>query len=145
MSNSVNINRQNAQPMPRSTYLIGLIIGVMAVSTGSIFIRFAQVEMPSLVIAAGRLSLATLLILPFAVHSWKTNKISLSRKTLGLLILSGIFLGLHFITWVTSLEFTSVASSVVLVTTAPLWVALLSPIFLKEKITKWALVGLGVA
>jgi len=52
---------------------------------------------------------------------------------------------LHFITWVTSLEFTSVASSVVLVTTAPLWVALLSPIFLKEKITKWALVGLGVA
>jgi len=132
-------------PCREAPYLIGLIIGVMAVSTGSIFIRFAQVEMPSLVIAAGRLSLATLFILPFAVHSWKINKISLSRKTLGLLILSGIFLGLHFITWVTSLEFTSVASSVVLVTTAPLWVALLSPIFLKEKITKWALVGLGVA
>ena len=145
MSKSPDIDQKNTYTLPRSTYLIGLIIGVLAVSTGSIFIRFAQVEMPSLVIAAGRLSLATIFILPFAVHSWRMNKIVLSRKTLVLLILSGIFLGLHFITWVTSLEYTSVASSVVLVTTAPLWVALLSPIFLNEKITKWVLVGLGVA
>lgn len=145
MSNSPDIDHNNTHTLPRSTYLIGLIIGILAVSTGSIFIRFAQVEMPSLVIAAGRLTLATLIILPFAVHSWRMNKIVLSRKTLGLLILSGIFLGLHFITWVTSLEYTSVASSVVLVTTAPLWVALLSPIFLNEKITKWVLVGLGIA
>ncbi len=145
MSNSSDNDPQNRLALPRSTYLVGLIIGIMAVSTGSIFIRFAQVEMPSLVIAAGRLSLATLAIFPFAIRSWKLNPITISKKTLALLILSGVFLGLHFITWVTSLEHTSVASSVVLVTTAPLWVALLSPIFLKEKITKWVLAGLGIA
>ena len=48
--------------------------------------------------------------------------------TLNLLLglLSGIFLAIHFATWISSLEYTSVASSVVLVSTGPLWVALLS-------------------
>ena len=135
----------NQQSKPRSTYLVGLLIGILAVSTASIFIRFAQMEMPSILIAAGRLSLATLAILPFAIRSWKAHPTPLGKKTWWLLILSGIFLGLHFVTWITSLEYTSVASSVVLVTTAPLWVALLSPIFLKEKINKWVLLGLVIA
>jgi drug/metabolite transporter (DMT)-like permease len=117
----------------------------MAVSTASIFIRFAQVEIPSLVIAAGRLTLATLVIAPFAVKRWVKDRVVLDRKTWGLLTVAGLFLGLHFVTWITSLEYTSIASSVVLVTTAPLWVAFLSPIFLKEKISQWVLIGLGIA
>jgi drug/metabolite transporter (DMT)-like permease len=126
-------------------YLGGLLIGILAVSTASLFIRFAQVEIPSLVIAAGRLLIATLVISPFAFRSWKGQPPVMCEKTWGLLILAGVFLGLHFATWITSLEFTSVASSVVLVTTAPLWVALLSPIFLKERITRWVIIGLVVA
>jgi drug/metabolite transporter (DMT)-like permease len=117
----------------------------MAVSTASIFIRFAQVEIPSLVIAAGRLTLATLVIAPFAVKRWVKDRVVLDRKTWGLLTVAGLFLGLHFVTWITSLEYTSIASSVVLVTTAPLWVAFLSPIFLKEKISQWVLIGLVIA
>jgi drug/metabolite transporter (DMT)-like permease len=142
LPSSASINHQINH---NTKYLAGLILGILAVSTASIFIRFAQVEVPSIVIAAGRLTLATLVIAPFSVKSWMKDRVKLDRKTWRLLILSGMFLGLHFVTWITSLEYTSIASSVVLVTTAPLWVALLSPIFLKEKISRWVLIGLVVA
>jgi drug/metabolite transporter (DMT)-like permease len=91
------------------------------------------------------LTLATLVIAPFAVKRWVKDRVVLDRKTWGLLTVAGLFLGLHFVTWITSLEYTSIASSVVLVTTAPLWVAFLSPIFLKEKISQWVLIGLVIA
>ncbi|MBA4386299.1 MAG: EamA family transporter [Anaerolinea sp.] len=124
---------------------LGLLFGILAVSTASIFIRFAQVQAPSLVIAAGRLSIATLLLSPFVIlRSWPEIK-AIPKRTFGLLILAGLFLGLHFATWITSLEYTSVASSVVLVATAPLWVALLSPFFLKEKTSAAVFMGLVIS
>lgn len=61
------------------------------------------------------------------------------------LVFAGILLALHFATWITSLEFTTVASSVVLVATTPLWVALASPILLREKISPAIWLGLGFA
>jgi drug/metabolite transporter (DMT)-like permease len=122
-----------------------LFIGILAVSSASLLIRFAQSEVPSLVIAAYRLSLAALLVAPFCFKVFRKEVLPASLKTKGLLLLSGTFLALHFAFWITSLEYTSVASSVVLVTTAPLWVALLSPVFLKEKLSKWTLVGLAVS
>ncbi|PKN99897.1 MAG: EamA family transporter [Chloroflexi bacterium HGW-Chloroflexi-4] len=123
----------------------GLFLGILAVSTASIFIRFAQGQAPSLVIAAGRLVIATLLLAPFVlIRFWAEIK-SIPRRKFGLLILAGLFLGLHFASWITSLEYTSVASSVVLVATSPLWVALLAPIFLKEKINKIVFFGLIVS
>jgi drug/metabolite transporter (DMT)-like permease len=122
-----------------------LAVGILAVSTASLLIRFAQVEAPSLVIAAGRMLVATVVIAPVAI-TWHRDELkSLSQKQWLLLVLGGVFLGFHFATWITSLEFTSVASSVVLVTTAPLWVAVFAPLFLKEKITRNLLVGLGIA
>ncbi len=57
-------------------------------------------------------------------------------------LVSGVVLGLHFATWITSLEYTAVVNSVTLVTTMPLWVALLAPIFLGEKLDRWTVVGL---
>lgn len=125
--------------------MAGLLIGILAVSTASLFIRYAQQDMPSLVIAAGRLTLATLVILPFGIRSWIRNSLKLDIKTWGLLTLAGVFLGMHFVTWISSLEYTSVASSVVLVTTAPLWVAISSPVILNEKLNKWILLGLVIA
>jgi drug/metabolite transporter (DMT)-like permease len=59
--------------------------------------------------------------------------------------LSGIFLALHFACWITSLEYTTVASSVVLVSMSPLVVALLSTIFLREPLSAAAWVGLAIA
>ena len=61
------------------------------------------------------------------------------------MLLAGLFLAFHFGSWITSLELTSVASSVVLVTTTPLWVAVVSVFFLKEKLTRPLIVGLVVA
>jgi len=124
---------------------IGLFIGILAVSTASLFIRFAQQEVPSVVIAAGRMTLAALFLAPFVLTRQKTELRQITRKEWLLLSLGGIFLGFHFASWITSLEFTTVASSVVLVTTAPLWVALLSPLILKEKLTRWIFVGLAVS
>lgn len=122
-----------------------IIFGILAVSTGSIFVRFAQQYAPSLVIAAWRLTIATIVLAPIAIIRYRSELLSLRRKELLLALLSGIFLALHFVTWITSLEYTSVASSVVLVSTAPLWVALLAPLTIKEPITRLILGGMLLA
>ncbi|OGO31200.1 MAG: hypothetical protein A2136_09905 [Chloroflexi bacterium RBG_16_54_11] len=132
----------NKPPVPP---FIAIFFGILAVSTASIFIRFAQKEADSLVIAAWRLTIASLILFPVAATTRKGELSALSRREIGLALLSGTFLALHFATWITSLEYTSVASSVVLVSTIPLWVALLSPFTIKEPIRKAVLVGLAFA
>jgi drug/metabolite transporter (DMT)-like permease len=130
---------------PITSPYLGLLMGIAAVSTASLLIRLAQVEAPSFVIAAGRLTIASLIIGLFAWSSLRVELPKQSRRTMLLLVLAGLFLGLHFATWITSLEYTTVASSVVIVTTAPLWVAIFSPIILKEKINSWIVIGLIVS
>lgn len=123
-----------------------LLIAILAVSTASIFIRFAQSDgAPSLVIAALRLTFATLLLAPLALTRHRAELAALSRRQVTLGVISGLFLAVHFATWISSLEYTSVASSVVFVSTGPLWVALLSPMLLNERLTRAAIVGLGLA
>lgn len=130
---------------PFAPPVLVLGIGILAVSTASIFIRFAQQEVPSLVIAAYRLTLASLLLAPSALLHRRNELAALQRRDIGLALASGIFLALHFATWITSLEFTTVASSVVLVTTTPLWVALAAPLVLGERLTRAILIGMGLA
>jgi len=130
---------------PRVPPFVALTFGILAVSTAAIFIRFAQSEAPSLVIAAYRMGLSALILAPYAWLRHRQELRSLDRRSLALAALSGLFLALHFAAWITSLEYTTVASSVVLVTTTPLWVALLSPFFLKESLTRPVLLGLGLA
>jgi len=120
-------------------------LGIIAVSTASLFIRFAQDYAPSITIAAFRLALAALILLPFTIWKYGREIKSLSRADLGLAFLAGLALAIHFASWITSLEFTSVASSVVLVTTTPLWVSMLAPIFLGEKNSRLAVVGMIIA
>lgn len=130
------------KPLKSYQPLVATAFGILFVSTASIFIRFAQAEASSIVIAAGRLFIASLVLIPVAlIHSRKQIQ-DLSKGEWLKAGLSGIFLALHFATWITSLEFTSVASSVVLVTTTPLWVALLSPLILGESIRKLVIIGL---
>jgi len=125
--------------------ILATALGILFVSTASIFIRFAQVEASSLVIAASRLAIASLVLIPIAVVRYWDLLRKLSRVDLIKAGISGLFLALHFATWISSLQYTSIASSVVLVTTTPLWVALLSPLVLKEPIRKSVLIGLAVS
>lgn len=120
-------------------------LGILAASTSSIFIRYAQQDLPSLVIAAYRLSIATLILAPVCFARYRQVMRRLTGKEWLLMALAGVFLGLHFATWITSLESTTVASSVVLVTTTPLWVALLAGLVLREKIFPMVWAGLAVA
>lgn len=125
-------------------YLL-LLVGILAVSTAAILIRFILLEASALVIAAYRLALSALIsgLLLFISH--KSKRTQLNRKDIGLLVLSGVFLSAHFAAWINSLEFISVSSSVILVTTTPLWVALLSPVVLKEKVSSRFYWGMAVA
>ena len=132
----------------RARYLLpfAIFVAILAVSTASIFIRFAQNDgAPSLVIAALRLTFATLILAPIALtkHLEEIKRFTLNEILLG--VFSGIFLAVHFATWISSLEYTSVASSVVFVSTGPLWVALLSPLLLKEHLARTAIFGLGLS
>jgi drug/metabolite transporter (DMT)-like permease len=125
--------------------LLVLLFGILTISTGSLMVRYAQGYAPSPVIAAYRLALATLFLAPIALtRHWQELK-SLTRSELALAGLSGFFLAIHFATWITSLEYTSVASSVVLVTTTPLWVALLTPFTIKEPLSRPVLMGMALA
>ncbi len=119
--------------------------GILFVSTASIFIRFAQAEASSIAIAAARLVIASVVLVPLALVRYRQDWLRLSRADLIKGFLSGLFLALHFATWISSLALTSVASSVVLVTTTPLWVAILSPLVLKEPIRRLVLFGLAIS
>jgi drug/metabolite transporter (DMT)-like permease len=133
------------EPRIRIVLPFALLTAIAAVSTASVFIRFAQVDVPSLVIAALRLTCATLLLAPLALTRHREELKSLTRNEITLGILSGLFLAVHFATWISSLEYTSVASSVVFVSTGPLWVALLSPVLLNERLRRAAIIGLVIA
>ncbi len=124
---------------------LAIFVAILAVSTASIFIRFAQRDAPSLAIAALRLAIASIILAPVAGTRYRGELRALTRREVALGAASGLFLGLHFATWITSLQYTTVASSVVLVSTGPLWVALLSPLFLNERLAPTALAGLALA
>jgi drug/metabolite transporter (DMT)-like permease len=118
----------------------------LAVSSASIFIRYAQADgAPSLVIAAYRLTMAALILLPIVLWRHRDELRRLTRRDLLMVSASGAFLGAHFGTWISSLAYTTVANSVVLVSTAPLFVALIAALFLRERLTRPVQIGLAVA
>jgi drug/metabolite transporter (DMT)-like permease len=125
--------------------IAGIIVGLAAASSASIMIRFAQREAPSLVIAAVRLMIASLILVPVAWTRYRDEYKKLARSDGWLAILSGILLALHFATWISSLEYTTVASSTVLVSTSPLFVGAASWLLLREKIGRAVVIGLMVA
>jgi drug/metabolite transporter (DMT)-like permease len=129
-------------PSRRLPFLV-LGIGVFVVSFAAILIRFAHADgAPSLAIAAVRLAVAAAVLAPFAWLRAGAEMIRLGRRELGLCMLSGALLAVHFWAWITSLEHTSVASSTALVTTNPLWVALASAVLLRERPGAAAIAGI---
>ncbi len=121
-----------------------LLMGILAVSLAAILIRLAQGEgVPSLVIAAARLTLASLILTPLALRRYLPQLRQLSRRELVLILLSAGFLALHFAAWVTSLEYTTVLLSVIIVTTTPVWVGLLEFFVLRARLSRGIVVGLA--
>ena len=122
---------------------ITLLIGVIAVSFASIFIRLADAS--PLVIAAARLLFASAVLLPFAAVNSMVSISKLTVRDLFLIILSSLFLALHFGLWITSLSYTTIASSVILVTSHPAFVAVFSYFLWKERLNKLNILGIAAA
>ncbi|MFC1991771.1 DMT family transporter [Chloroflexota bacterium] len=120
-----------------------LATGVISVSFAAIFIRLA--EAPFLVIAAYRLCLASLIIVPLAWVRSGSELRSLSRQNIILALISGASLALHFGLWTASLSYTSVATSVVMVTTTPIFVAIASYLLFQEKLGKQTILGIVIS
>ena len=128
-------------------YLI-LALAVVIVSSSSILIRYAQADgVPSLAIAAWRMTMAAIVLSGVvAVNARARQQIATcSTGHYGLALAAGIFLALHFASWIASLRYTSVASSTALVTTNPVWIALASWLLFKEKLGSWLIVGITAA
>lgn len=132
--------------MPRPLVYAALAGGILVVSTAAILIRLAQGEgVPSLTIAALRLSIASAILIPFARLRARSEWRSMGLRTLRLALLSGVCLAIHFGAWITSLQYTSVASSTALVTTNPIWVGIGSVLLLRERLTRQTLIGIALA
>lgn len=110
--------------VPPATDVALMAIGVAAVSTSGPLI--AATAAPALAIAFWRNGFATAVLAPLVLFRHRAEVASLSRREWRLAIVAGLLLALHFATWVLSLRLTSVASATALVTTQPIWVALLA-------------------
>ena len=117
--------------------------GLIAISFASIFIKLC--EAPSVVIAFYRLAIASTFYWGISRIKYGAILPAFTRQNKKLAILSGIFLAAHFAFWITSLSYTSVASSVVLVQTAPIFVVFGGYIFLKEKPNRTMIIGITTA
>jgi len=123
---------------------MAILLSILAVSTASILIRLT--EAPPLAIATWRLALSTLILLPFFLMQNGVKKLQLiEQRDLISLLGIGIVLAIHFATWISSLRYTSVASSVILVHIDPIFVAIVSHFVFKERITPRQSLGIAVA
>jgi drug/metabolite transporter (DMT)-like permease len=124
---------------------LAVIVGVLFVSTSAILIRLSTA--PPLAIAVHRMAFAAVLTVPRFLRRGARQVLTLSRRELGLALLSGLFLALHFASWISSLFLTSVASATVLVNLHPIIVVLLGVALLGERITAkglfWVLVSVA--
>jgi len=118
-------------------------VAVVCVSLGSILVRLAQA--PPLAVSFYRVFLASLFLAPFAVATAARTWPGLPPRQRWLLVGCGISLALHFATWITSLSYTSVAVSVLLVNTAPLFTVLFARVFLHETPSGLVLAATGLA
>ncbi|MCI2425190.1 DMT family transporter [Candidatus Acetothermia bacterium] len=131
-----------AATVRKSLFFYGSIgVAIVAMSSAAIFIRLA--DAPVLTVAVWRMGIAALIIAPFVLRPgwWCGTR----KREIRLSLFSGLFLSLHFLFWITSLQYTSVASSVVLVTTNPIFVGIGAHLFFREKTSRALLIGIVLA
>jgi drug/metabolite transporter (DMT)-like permease len=133
-------------PAGRARAYLALLIGVLAVSSAAILVSLARAQgAPAILIAALRMAAAALVVVPISLARCRAEILSLRPRALLLAIASGACLALHFAFWISSLDYTSVMSSVVFVSTNPLFVGLASVLILRERLGRWTLIGVLVA
>jgi len=123
----------------RTFIIIG--IGLLAISSASILVRWTE-EIPSIVIAVYRLTIASVILAGVTLKKRESLFSFDSSRQNRLILLAGVALALHFVFWIESLKHTTIASSVALLYTLPIWAAIISRIFLKETLRKEQLIGI---
>jgi drug/metabolite transporter (DMT)-like permease len=129
--------------MKKNIYYYIVALGVFSISLSPIITKFAQSS--SIVIAANRMLYTVILLTPFTIRPILKELIQIQKKTIYLNILSGVFLGFHFWSWIDSLQHTTVANSTILVNLHPIFILLISWIFLHERIDKISIISTLVA
>ena len=118
-------------------------VGVLSVSLASIFIRLA--DAPPLTVAAYRMAIAAAIVAATAGVAGRAGFAAVRRSDIPLLAGSGVFLAAHFAFWITSLSHTSVASSVLLVTTTPVFVAVTAHFTSPDKVGRLTALAVAVS
>jgi len=141
-------NQLEASPVTEApiTAYIAIFTAIASISAAAILIRLALGEsMPPILIAGSRLFIATVVLTPLTLSRYWSHIRGLTRTEFTLATVSGVFLAIHFMAWVSSLQYTTVLVSVVIVTTGPIWVAILEVIFLRIRLSRLVIVGLVIA
>lgn len=119
-----------------------ILLGVVGVSLSAIFVRLASA--PSMVLVFYRMLLAAAVLIPFGLLCCREELKGLTKKEVLLSLLSGVFLGLHFICYFSAVRYTTIAAAVVLVDTEVLFVALASPFLLHKGVPAKGWIGIGL-
>ncbi|MGY0693671.1 DMT family transporter [Virgibacillus sp. FSP13] len=123
---------------------IAVVIGVIAVSTSAVLVKLAN-GTPAAIIANYRLLFAVIIMTPYVFFKQRHEFKLIQKKDWLLSVCAGVFLAFHFILWFESLNYTSVASSVVLVTLQPIFAFLGTYFFFKERFSQGAVISMVIA
>lgn len=129
--------------IPLPLLLLILVVGLAAVAHGAIFARLADAD--PIVISAFRTGIAGLVMLPLGIATGHAairagGLVALRRAGVG-----GVFLALHFATWIASLDHTSIVNSVILVSLTPVWLALYTGLVRRERMGRATLASVGLS
>ncbi|MBY0026338.1 DMT family transporter [Priestia aryabhattai] len=128
-------------PLPSALFLL---VGVLAVSFSSILIKWS--DAPASILGMYRLLFTVFLFLPFL--PWREMKILFKNSTVKewlMLVVSGVFLGLHFLFWMESFSHTTVASAMILTALEPVFVVIGAYFLFKEKTSKVGIISILIA
>ena len=124
---------------------VAVVAGLAAIGISPILIRYAG-DAPALTLAAWRTGAVTLAAAPLALRAPERAELAaFTARDWGLVGCAGVFLGGHFMTWIVSVQLTSVASASVLVTMSPIFIAVLGALVLKERPSRRLVAAIGVA
>lgn len=124
---------------------IVLSLGVLIASTAAIMITQAiDLGVEPLTVASGRITIAAIILTPIAWVRARHEIRQISRRDYSIALVAGVFLAVHFAAWISSLAYTSVASSTALVTTNPVFVAMATWLIFRERLSFGTWLGVGI-
>src|SRR5690625_6071735 len=130
--------------LPPFNPYIAVVIGVISISTSAVLVKLAD-QAPASIIANYRLLFAVILMTPIILLKYRHEFRVINSKDWILALFSGLFLAAHFILWFESLNYTSVASSVVLVTLQPIFAFIGTYLFFNERFSAGAIISMLIA